>query len=967
MQSKRKACPSGSVASIPFLVCMSFFLVFCVCLVDSSTGFAAGGVVSAHRYNGTSDVRLPGGMEPTDVMRSVQQNRASVTEKPVPVASLDSTGQLSAPFPIGEQGQVSVPAQYSQWCPAVASDGVGYLVVWADSRDNGNEQDSDIYGARVSSSGELLDPFGIAISGGPAMEHWPAVAFDGTNYMVVWHDTRNGQQDIYGARVTVSGTVLDPDGLPLFTGPNHQDRPDLAFDGTNYLVVWREVGAGAVDIYGTRVTTSGAALDSDGIAICTATNDQYYPAVSFDGSNYLVVWEDARNSDTTDLAWDIYGARVSKSGDVLDPDGIAICTAPLSQWCPDIAFDGTNYLVVWADSREDGNEKHSDVYGTRLTPSGEVLDPDGVAISVASGMQHWPAVAFAGTYYLVAWQDTRNGMTDVYGARVSASGTLVDPDGVKICDAVNAQYFPVVAAAGDNYLVVWEDARNSKDSVTWDIYGARVDASANVLDSQGVLISTGLMGYMQYYPVVAFDGTNYLVVWEDARNSADALNWDVYGARVDASGTVLDPRGIAISTADYSQWCPTVAFDGTNYLVVWADSRESDEEQLSDVYGARVGQSGDVLDPDGIAISKGPAMQHWPAVAFDGTNYMVVWHDTRNGQQDIYGARVEPSGNVLDPDGIPIFTTPTHQDRPDIAFDGTNYLIVWRDVGPGGMDIYGTRVTTAGVALDPDGIPICTADFNQLWPAVAFDGIDYLVAWADLRATGRRDESDIYGARVSTSAEVLDPDGIAISRAPGEQNWPAVTWDGMNYVVVWEDTRSGSHDIYATRVDSYGTVLDTSGFAVCEFADAEIYPAVRGGRPGELLFAYTSTTGPDPELNSQRIWGSLFGDLFDPAPLGFRPGRMPARYMVRQSYPNPFNPACTIRFEVPRAGKVRLTIFSADGAVVRTLVDAWREPGVYEEKWDGRGEDGQNAPSGVYFYRLTAGDLSSTCKMVLLK
>src|SRR5207249_3978893 len=138
------------------------------------------------------------------------------------------------------------------------------------------------------------------------------------------------------------------------------------------------------------------------------------------------------------------------------------------------------------------------------------------------------------------------------------------------------------------------------------------------------------------------------------------------------------------------------------------------------------------------------------------------------------GTRVSPAGSVLDPNGIAISLAANNQASPAVAFDGTNYLVVWQDF-PGGtyFDIYGARVSPAGTVLDPAGIPISTAAGDQLSPALAFDGTNYLVAWTDPRSGSY----DIYGARVSPAGTVLDPSGLAISFAAGGQGSPALAFD----------------------------------------------------------------------------------------------------------------------------------------------------------------------------------------------
>ncbi len=258
--------------------------------------------------------------------------------------------------------------------------------------------------------------------------------------------------------------------------------------------------------------------------------------------------------------------------------------------------------------------------------------------------------------------------------------------------------------------------------------------------------------------------------WDDYRYGYG--NRNIYGARVSQSGVVLDPAGIFISYAGAVQRFPAIAFDSINYLVLWEDARNF-EFTGWDIYGARVGQDGTVLDPAGIAISTALLDETYPSVAFDGRNYLCVWSDGRNWYGDIYGARVNRSGFVLDPEGIAISTAPDYQEVPVLAFDGTNYLVVWEDDRDGwqvGSNIYGTRVDRSGSVLDPEGIPISIDYDSQKYPAVIFAGAHYLIVWED--GVWRVDSLDLYGAKVDTSGNVID--SFAVSTQSGNQASSAI-------------------------------------------------------------------------------------------------------------------------------------------------------------------------------------------------
>ncbi|MCX5677034.1 MAG: hypothetical protein NTX87_18755, partial [Planctomycetota bacterium] len=124
---------------------------------------------------------------------------------------------------------------------------------------------------------------------------------------------------------------------------------------------------------------------------------------------------------------------------------------------------------------------------------------------------------------------------------------------------------------------------------------------------------------------ISFDGANYLLVWQDDRDG-DGY-YDVYGARMTRSGTVLDTAGIPISVEQNNQWFARVAFDGANYLVTWTDDRTLEEDYR--IYASRMTPEGVVLDTNGIQLND--YLSTYPAVVFDSTNYFVVWNGARSG------------------------------------------------------------------------------------------------------------------------------------------------------------------------------------------------------------------------------------------------------------------------------------------------------------------------------------------------
>jgi plastocyanin len=98
------------------------------------------------------------------------------------------------------------------------------------------------------------------------------------------------------------------------------------------------------------------------------------------------------------------------------------------------------------------------------------------------------------------------------------------------------------------------------------------------------------------------------------------------------------------------------------------------------------------------------------------------------------------------------------------------------------------------------------------------------------------------------------------------------------------------------------------------------------------------------------------------------PGGSEFHYALMQSAPNPFRNTTKVQYSIAQPEHVELLVFDATGRLARTLIDEYvSKPGAYGATWDGGSNTGQQLPSGVYFYRMKAGEFSATRRMILTR
>lgn len=366
--------------------------------------------------------------------------------------------------------------------------------------------------------------------------------------------------------------------------------------------------------------------------------DAYFPGAAFGKDTWLVVWQAGRLQEG-----DIVACRVAKDGKLLDEKPVTVSGATDDQERPKTVFGKGVFLVVWSDLR---NGRDYDVYGSRVTPEGKVLDPDGILVSGGAHNQVKPQLAFDGETFVVAWMDYRsNREYQVYAARISTDGKVLDPDGIAVCRG--ASYEPAVASAGGgrSLIVLCQPANPTRDGfggaflqggklapeqVAAHLPGAKPDFYPRALNAHRSL-AVGKNGFLLVYQ-------NYVPAGRAGIQCiADAMFIHPDGAR--------DPF-ISISGKPHRAVYPDVAWDGASYVTCWTDP--TDNQGAGDInvshgvysrlYASRLDENGKLLTPPGAPIaiggtSESPAQR--PALATDGAGHTLIAYERLPDKTDV--------------------------------------------------------------------------------------------------------------------------------------------------------------------------------------------------------------------------------------------------------------------------------------------------------------------------------------------
>jgi len=392
---------------------------------------------------------------------------------------INSNGQILWPTGNPTTDGVAIcTAANRQRGPTITSDGSGgAIITWYDKR-NGGDYDIYAQRVNANGTVQWTAD-GVAICTSAYDQFSPTIISDGSNGAIItWQDYRSGNYDIYAQRINAGGTVQwTSNGVTVCKAALDQYEPHIMSDGSSgAIITWYDYRSGTSDIYAQRIDPNGLILwptgspTTDAVAICTAAQTQAYPQLTNDGSGgAIITWEDRRNSDYPD----IYVQRVNASGvPQWTANGVAICTATLDQYSPRIVSDGSGgAIITWYDYRS-GNYN---IYAQSVNASGvPQWTANGVVICNATGSQNNAQIISDGSGgAIITWNDYRSGTGDIYTQKVNASGVPQwTANGMAVCTATGGQSDAGIISDGSigGAIVTWTYTSTGY----YDVYAQRI-------------------------------------------------------------------------------------------------------------------------------------------------------------------------------------------------------------------------------------------------------------------------------------------------------------------------------------------------------------------------------------------------------------------------------------------------------------------------------------------------------------
>ena len=641
---------------------------------------------------------------------------------------VDALGQPLLPAPIRICGET-----WDQLRPRVAWNGSDWLVVFESTEPTQFYYSKGIYAVRVAANGAVLDSTPIRIDDDDNVdEMFPAVASFGGSWLVVWTDTTGGVTVQQSAFVSAAG-VVGPQQV-LVTGGITSPPTELEMAAASgQFVLTYSIGYGS-GVRASRFSPARVQLGAT-LTLGSATNG-VRPAIGTNGIDFYVAWFGGGVPR---------GTPIDQNGTVAVPAGAPFAMSGNDSECA-VGWDGAQWTVAIDASPS--------VLAVNVLPTGQPTAATTVTTSPRSVDDI--AVGDGAGRTIVVWTDRRTTPNsfgidpdDVFAATVQPTGAgAVTALSVSPPAQINAS---IAGDAANGFLCVYE----SRDADVVRFTAHAIDRFGNSLGAPFVVHS----GDRAYGGVdVAWNGSEFVVVWGRLMSLAsNGTPPQVEGRRCRLDGTLLDAAPFVVMEGA----APCVDAMGGVFLIV-ARYHHQVLQSNAVIRGRRLdGASGTFLDPAPVVISYGSGGTDVVGLA---DRWLVAWGSLTaafvlaNGspQTPFYAADTGSSSTRFR------LATNAARDEATVVYQYHSSLVHLTDV-------HMRRFTLAGVGIDPLLGPVVAAQNQaQLRPTiVALDG-EYLTAWADHRDVLDYEPGlgDVFAARSGASGLLLDANGLPLLDTP---------------------------------------------------------------------------------------------------------------------------------------------------------------------------------------------------------
>jgi hypothetical protein len=449
-----------------------------------------------------------------------------------------------------------------------------------------------------------------------------------------------------------------------------------------------------------------------------------------------------------------------------------------------------------------------------------------------------------------------------------------------------------------------------------------------------------------------------------AFTSARRDDGDIYLQLVGIAGNLVGVnQKINTDTLAVLQNEPSLTAGTSQLLAVWNDSRAIAGVTGQRIFGRFGSLNGVLADSDFVISDAGNvSSKRGPAVAFArNQKALVAWTDYRLGTGHIMGRFVKGPG-VTEGNEFQISTSGIDFDNDDVtvARDSSDiFTVVWLSRGAfGSPAAIAARHNSSGGFID-------RISFNGNMPgtkivdiaAAVSDSGDIYLLWLGESSTRR-----LYLTVFSKTGAIKKSTFEVTNNANAAPLEPDIAVDNNRFATVsWIDSRSAHRAVYYQIYDpTFSAVGGNTPISSAGGIEFMASPSIATYR-GRAWFSWI-----DPRSNGLNVYLSQV--FYDPTDVNDHPWDvLPTAYLLEQNYPNPFNPSTVIEFAVPTRDRVEILVYNLLGQTVLTLVDGVYAAGHYQLLWNGRDAADQAVPSGIYLYKMKAGEYAQTRKMILIK